>query len=94
MSEQCALGFVGSVRRNLTNLICTNVLGLRLFPSQFSNSVDRGDCRKSFYGVFLRYLELSMSERRVLGVIGTVRGNLMNLIYTNMLGLRLVPSQF
>ena len=70
------------------------MLVLQLLPSQFSNSVVRTDCRKSFFGVFPRYIELPMLERRVLDVIGNVIRNPTNLISTNVLGLRLFPSQF
>ena len=68
MLERHVVRVVGNVRRNPTNLISTNMSGLWLFPSQFLNLVDRNDCRKLFYGVFLRYLELPLLERHVLGV--------------------------
>ena len=55
--------------------------------------MDRTDCHKSFLGIFPRYLKLPMLEQRVLGVIGNVRGNPMNLNSTNLSGLQLFPSQ-
>ena len=94
MSEWHALGIVRNIRGNPMNLICTNVSGLWLFPSQFSNLVDQNDCCKSFYGVFQRYLELLMSERHALEVVGIIRGNPTNLISTIMSGLQLFPTQF
>ena len=84
MLERRVWGVVVNVRGNSTNLISTNVSVLQLFQSQFSNFVDRNDCRKSFYGVFPQYLELPMSERCVLGVIVNIRGNSTNLISTNV----------
>ena len=94
MSERCILGVVKNFRGNPTNLISTNVSVLRLFPSQFSKLVNQTDCRKSFFGVFSRYLEVPMSERHILGVIGNVRRNPMNLISTNVSGLKLFSSQY
>ena len=51
-SERRVPGVVGNVRGNPTNHCSTNVSRLRLIPCQFSKSVDRTDCRKSFLGVF------------------------------------------
>ena len=84
-SERSVLRVVGTVRGNLMNLISTNVLGFRLFLSQFLKLVDRTDYRKSFLGVFPLYIELQMSERRVLGVVRNVRGNPTNLCSTTVL---------
>ena len=51
------------------NLISTNMSVLRLFSSQFLKLVDRTYCRNAFFDVFPRYLELSMSEYRVLKLL-------------------------
>ena len=56
--------------------------------------MDQTDYRKSFLGVFPWYLELSRSKRCVLGVIGNIRGNPLNLIFTNLSGLKLFLRQF
>ena len=69
MSKRRVLGVIGNVRGNPKNLIFTNLLGLRLFPSQFLKLVDRTNCRKSFFDVFSQYLDLPMWEQRVLGVV-------------------------
>ena len=88
------LGCIGNVRRNPTNRIYIYVSGLWFFPSQFLKLMNQTDCRKSLFGVFSRYLELSTPKRCVLGFVGNVRGNLTNLISTNVLELRLFASQF
>ena len=87
-------GIVWNVRWNSTNLISTTLSGLRLFLSQFSNLVDQTNYRKRFFVVFSLYLELPMSERCVLGVFGNIRGNITNLISTNVSILKLFLGQF
>ena len=94
MSEWHVLRLFLNIRRNRPSPISTNVLGLRLIWSHFSKLVDHTIYRKSLLGVFPRYLELPTSERRVLGGIGTIRGNPMKLNSTNMSQLWLIRSQF
>ena len=94
MSERYVLIFFENFIHNPTTHISTNLLGLRLILSQFSKLVYHTDCCKSFLSVFPRYLELPMSERLVLGVLGKFIQNPMTHVSTNLSGLRFIPSQF
>ena len=94
MSERRVLGVVGTIRGNLMTIISTNLSRLQLIPSQFSNLVDQTDCRKLFFGIFSRYLELATLERCILGVFKNDRRNPTNICSTNVSQLRLTPCQF
>ena len=94
MSKRHFLGVIGNVRRNSTTLISTNLSGLRLITSQYLKLVDRTDSLKSFLVVFPRYVELPMLEKHVIRFIGNKIRNPTTPISTNMLGLRVIPSQF
>ena len=86
------LGVTRNVRGNLTTLISTNLSQLRPIPSQFAKSMNQTDCRKSFFDIFPRYLELLMSKGRVLCVVWNIKENFTTLISTNLSWLRLIPS--
>ena len=86
------LEVIRNVRRNLTTLIYTNLSRLGLILSQFAKSVDQTDCHKSFFSVFLRYLELPMSKQGVLRFVQNFNENPTTLISMKVSRLQLIPS--
>ena len=94
MSERRVLGYVGNIIENLMTRISTNLSRLWLILSQFLKLADQTNSRILFFDVFPQYLELLMSEGKVVGVVGSIIGNPMTHISTKMSRLHFILSQF
>ena len=94
MSERRVWGFIENIIGNYRTRISTKISYFWLIPSQFPNLMDLTNCRMSFFSVFLRFLELPMSKRRVWGFVENLRGNYMTCISAKILHFWLIPSQF